>query len=78
MGKLNRRRIPDDPNHWNRIKLDENSCFVCDKSFRKNQKKIPIGSKNGIALYRHEACDCNSTNWKKKFQGCKTLPMERG
>ena len=57
-------------NHWDRIKTKgETACFVCDKPFKKHQRKIYIGH----MLYRHEKCDCFSSTWKKKFRGCQKL-----
>ena len=76
MGKLNRRRIPDSPNHWDRINLDENKCFVCDKPLGK-KRIVCAGKQKGIKLNRHESCNSNSENWKRKFSGCATLPIER-
>jgi hypothetical protein len=73
MGKLNRRRIPDSPNHWDRINLNPDKCFVCDKALGK-KRSIFIGKKNGVVLKRHESCDSISENWKRKFSGCTTLP----
>jgi len=78
--KLNRpnRTTPRKPlfekEHWNRIKTTgEGACFVCDKKFKANSKKILIGSIMGEKLYRHDRCDCNSENWKKKFKGCNLI-----
>lgn len=60
--------------HLARIKTTGNiACFVCDKKFKKDQRKIFIGTMEGEKLYRHERCDCHSKKWHKKFHGCKTL-----
>jgi hypothetical protein len=73
MGKLNRPKIPDSQNHWDRINLNPEKCFVCDKALGK-KRKIFLCKREGINLFRHERCNCNSENWKRKFSGCTTLP----
>lgn len=72
--KLNRRRLvnPTSDNHWDRITLDTNICFVCDKPIG-NKKAVYIGRKEGVMLRRHVKCHALSNKWSKKFDGCTTL-----
>ena len=71
MGKLNRRIVKPPPSsHWELItSTGEEHCFVCDKKFRKNERKTYVGKNkiDGDPLYRHNRCDALSENWKKKF-----------
>lgn len=74
--KLNRLASTPTPivtSHWDIITLSENTCFVCDKQFKKGANIICIGKKDGISLNRHARCDCFSEKWKAKFNGCPTL-----
>lgn len=72
--KLNRLLIED---HWNVINLDSSKCFVCDCPFKKGQKKTYVDKRNGVLLFRHDKCNCNSNKWYRKFGNCKKL-IKRG
>lgn len=75
-GKLQRRAITCSPYHWDRIKPDENVCFVCGKAINKEKDPVCIGKKDGVLLRRHRSCDCLSSAWKRKFKGCTSLTNE--
>jgi hypothetical protein len=60
--------------HYDRISsIGPNTCFVCDKPFKRKHTKIHVGAKNGEKIYRHEKCDCHSVPWYNKFHGCRGL-----
>jgi len=70
MGKLNRRIPKSSSSHWELIASSgEEYCFVCDKKFKKNERKTYVGKNktDGSLLHRHNRCDALSENWKKKF-----------
>jgi hypothetical protein len=76
--KLNRRRLTNQTsdNHWDRIALNTNVCFVCDKPIS-NKRFVYVGRKEGVMLRRHIKCHALSKKWSKKFDGCVTLTNER-
>ena len=91
MGKLNHFEIEEtkSSNHWDRVLLSEDHCFVCGKPFapitklqRSKPKKsatstaLYIGEKDGVSLFRHRGCDCNSEAWIKRFNGCDSLQKQ--
>jgi hypothetical protein len=57
--------------HWSLIKGGGDTCFVCDKLFKKDQAKRYVGlhKETGERLYRHLKCASGSENWSKKFGG---------
>jgi hypothetical protein len=57
--------------HWSLIKGGGDTCFVCDKPFKKDQTKRYVGlhKETGERLYRHLKCASGSENWSKKFGG---------
>jgi len=69
MGKLNRRQKPLYNTYIEAItSTGIEFCFVCDKKFKKGQRKVCIKGGND-GLYRHTRCDAYSEGWKQKF-GC--------
>ena len=57
--------------HWDKIKSSGfETCFVCDKKFKKEQKAVYIGrhKHDGSYLFRHDNCDAMSANWHRKFR----------
>lgn len=74
MVKIDRRKSSikeSDCDHWKKINGGENKCFVCEKKFKIQHKRIYIGKHPDTEenLYRHEKCESGSINWHKKFGG---------
>jgi hypothetical protein len=81
VSKLNRRSSPQEEmptTHWERIiSFGSGVCFVCDHKL--HVKNVYIGlHPNGQKLYRCRHHDTFSAEWKKKFNGCKTLMNQGG
>lgn len=70
---IEKKEIPlqENKTHWSLIRGGGDTCFVCDKPFKKDQAKKYIGlhKETGERLYRHLKCASGSENWSKKFGG---------
>ena len=71
--KLKRRNtepLQDYTSHWDLVSSwGRKTCCICDKPLEK-RRKVYIGKhpKNGEELWRHDACDCLSLKWSRKFR----------
>lgn len=70
MGKLHRRTIepPAPTSVYDLINVaGDETCFVCEKAFKKGGRKIFIGNSEKGRLYRHDDCNALSEIYIKKF-----------
>jgi len=72
--KLKRRNtepLSADTSHWDLItSFGRKTCCICDKTLSLKRKAVYVGKhpKNGEELWRHDACDCLSLKWSRKFR----------
>lgn len=62
----------DAPWYWRYIAGDSDTCYVCDKRFKRDARRVYIGLHpfNSAKIYRHfSSCSPLTSKWAKKFGG---------